>query len=709
MNDYSGRHVGNYHLTRLLGKGGFASVYLGEHCYLGSQAAIKVMPAALTKENRELFLQEARVLAQLNHPGIVRILEFGIDEAGESTYLAMQYAPSGTTRTLYPRGTRPPLKVISSYIAQVAAALQYAHKQKIVHRDIKPENLLLDREGQVLLSDFGIAMIANSVRVESEQDMIAGTIFYMAPEQCQGRPVVASDQYALGIVAYEWLCGQTPFIGSTSEVLAQHLLTPPYPLRYYQPDIPDELEEVVLRALAKEPEKRFPSVSAFAQAFVQAGAAVSAPDIVHGGDRSVRERVSKDYGTLFGVSRTLQAPSSEQIAVLSPATERRQQQVQISAPPEKSAPPTPRLSRRALLVGGVGVAGVAGLGALGGFWFWRKVPLERKAPPVVTGDEIAVYRRAHQMVGYVAWLSDSKRVLTFLDGADAYIWDAQTGANEQWLYPGARLYGTTLLKNICLAPDGKQYALATDRGVLLGHLKADTYETLTTLNYLLSMSWSPGSDFLAFVTNNGLEIWDVRQKKQVYANSTVKFPQGQLAYMLQWTPGTPSLTSGRDAQGVVVPVVEGVWSTRVGTQGTSLAGVDGDAQALAWSPDGKLLAVSYQNADVRVWDVARQRVVFSCISALKGPQVLAWSPDGSYLLGARDDTSKDTNLYVWQMQGGSQRGQLVKVYRGHTKPICSAAWSPDSRMLLSGSGLEEGFATTNNDATARVWRAPSYF
>ncbi|GHO76671.1 hypothetical protein KSD_44420 [Ktedonobacter sp. SOSP1-85] len=708
MSDYSGRQVGNYHLTRLLGKGGFASVYLGEHRYLGSQAAVKVMPTALTKENRELFLQEARVLAQLNYPGIVRILEFGIDEASESTYLAMQYAPRGTTRTLYPRGTRPPLKVIASYIAQVAASLQYAHEHKIVHRDIKPENLLIDREGQVLLSDFGIAMIANSVREERAQDTIAGTIFYMAPEQLQGKPGAASDQYALGIVAYEWLCGQTPFIGSISEVLAQHLLTPPYPLRYYQPDFPDELEQVVLRALAKEPEKRFPSVLAFAQAFAQASAAVSAPNIVHGGDRRMHERASRDYGTLFGASRTLQASASEHLAVALQATERRQQQVQISVPLEKSAPPTtPRLSRRALLAGGVGVAGVAGLGALGSSWFWRK------APPVVMGDEIAVYRRAHQKVGYVAWLPDSKRVLTFLDDTDAYLWDAQTGANEQWLYPGARLYGTTLLKNICLAPDGRQYALATDRGLLLGHLNADTYETLATRNYLLNMYWSPGGDFLVLVTSNELEIWDVRQKKQVYTNNTVKFPQSQLASMLQWAPGgraIASLTQSSDARGETFRELVSLWSTQAGAYGKVQAlftRADVDAQALAWSPDGTLLAVSYQNADVQVWDVARQRVVFACAPALKGPQVLAWSPDGRYLLGARDYENKDTNLYVWQMQGGAQRGKVVKVYRGHTQPICSASWSPDSRMLLSGSGLDEGFSTTKGDATARVWRAPS--
>jgi ABC-type transport system substrate-binding protein len=156
-------------------------------------------------------------------------------------------------------------------VKQVADALQYAHEPKFIHRDVKPVNMLLGRRQEVLLSDFGIATIAHStssLNVGSEG--ASGTLAYMAPEQIEGHPRAASDQYALGIVVYEWLCGERPFEGSVSEVMAQHLSVPPLPLRERVPAISQEVEQVVLRALAKDPKARFASVTDFSAALEQA-------------------------------------------------------------------------------------------------------------------------------------------------------------------------------------------------------------------------------------------------------------------------------------------------------------------------------------------------------------------------------------------------------------------------------------------------------
>src|SRR5437588_12548207 len=122
----------------------------------------------------------------------------------------MDYAPNGTLRKLHPKGTMLPLSLIIAYTKQIASALQYAHEEKFIHRDVKPENMLVGRRDAVLLSDFGIALIAQSSRYQSTQEVI-GTVAYMAPEQIQGKPRRASDQYALGIVVYEWICGDRPF------------------------------------------------------------------------------------------------------------------------------------------------------------------------------------------------------------------------------------------------------------------------------------------------------------------------------------------------------------------------------------------------------------------------------------------------------------------------------------------------------------------
>ncbi len=262
-----GEKLGNYRLTRLLGEGAFAEVYLGEHVHLDSYAAIKVLHSQLTSREREEFRLEARTLVRLVHPHIVRVLDFGIE--GKTPFLVMDYAPNGTLRQRYLKGTRLPLRVIVPYVQQVADALQFAHEQRLIHRDVKPENILLRSDNDILLSDFGIATIARSTRSQSVLKM-AGTLAYMAPEQVQGRPVLASDQYALGIVVYEWLCGEHPFHGSPIEIATQHMTTSPPSLRWKVPTLSPAVEQVVLKALAKEPKDRFSSVQAFAMALEQA-------------------------------------------------------------------------------------------------------------------------------------------------------------------------------------------------------------------------------------------------------------------------------------------------------------------------------------------------------------------------------------------------------------------------------------------------------
>jgi serine/threonine protein kinase len=262
MADHVGKQLGNYHLIRLIGQGGFADVYLGEHIHLNTQAAIKVLQARLGGGNLEQFRHEARTIASLVHPHIIRVLDFGLDE--NIPFLVMDYAPNGTLRHHHPKGTLLPPVVVVSYVTQIASALQYAHDRKLIHRDIKPENLLLGRNNDVLLSDFGLVSIAQSS--ESQEREMGGTVPYMAPEQLQGKARMASDQYSLGIIVYEWLSGDRPFRGSFMEIASQHVLAPPPPLFGSVPGISLALEEVVMTALAKDPKQRYPSIQAFATA-----------------------------------------------------------------------------------------------------------------------------------------------------------------------------------------------------------------------------------------------------------------------------------------------------------------------------------------------------------------------------------------------------------------------------------------------------------
>src|SRR5215472_7320576 len=269
MVDRVGQQLGNYRLVSLLGQGGYAEVYLGQHVRFKQQAAIKVLHAHLSEQEAQHFQQEAETIATLAHPGIIRVLDFDVQDG--NPFLVMDYAPNGSLRQRYPKGSLVPLPVIVSVVKQVAEALQYAHEQKFIHRDVKPENMLLGRRQEVLLSDFGIAtMVHNTSSLNVDAQGTSGTLAYMAPEQIEGLPRPASDQYALGVVVYEWLCGERPFEGSVSELIAQQLSMPPPPLRERVPSIPTEVEQGVLRALAKDPKARFASVKDFAVALEQA-------------------------------------------------------------------------------------------------------------------------------------------------------------------------------------------------------------------------------------------------------------------------------------------------------------------------------------------------------------------------------------------------------------------------------------------------------
>ena len=276
-----GQRLGNYKLIRLLGHGGFADVYLGEHRHLKTHAAIKLLNRRLEQKAVQEFLAEARIVARLNHAHIIRILEFSVEgqeldpdqsqiNIGSGTpYLVMEYAVGGTLRTLHPKGTCVPLTTVTGYVSQIADGLQYAHDEKLIHRDIKPENMLVGRNQTILLSDFGIATIAHSEHSMSTQEL-AGTAPYMAPEQFQGKPKTASDQYSLAVVVYEWLCGDRPFKGANQlELMYQHVSTTPPSLRQKVSSIPPTVEQVVFKALAKDPQQRFANVTDFAKALSQ--------------------------------------------------------------------------------------------------------------------------------------------------------------------------------------------------------------------------------------------------------------------------------------------------------------------------------------------------------------------------------------------------------------------------------------------------------
>lgn len=273
-----GQQLDNYLLLRLLGQGAFGEVYLAEHVRRRTQVAVKVLLTRLSNEELHMFLNEARVF-RLKHPHIVPVIDFGVERKNNTPFLVMDYAPNGTLRQRHPPGVPVPLSMVVSYVRDVASALQYAHEEDVIHRDIKPANLLIGQRGEILVSDFGISIItqAGHTSLQSLQQ-IGGSPSYMAPELWLGKASQASDQYALAITVYEWLCGVRPFEGDIAALAHQHANVLPPSLRAKVPTLPPDVEQVILTALAKNPRQRFASVRAFALALEQAAQlAASAP------------------------------------------------------------------------------------------------------------------------------------------------------------------------------------------------------------------------------------------------------------------------------------------------------------------------------------------------------------------------------------------------------------------------------------------------
>lgn len=259
--------LGNYRLIRLLGRSDYAEIYLGEHNRTHTQAAIKLFDGR--GNDAAKFLAQAALLTHLRHPHIVQVLDSGM--ADDTAFLIMDYAPRGTLRQRYPKGTRLPLVTIMHNVRQIASALQYIHLHQLIHRDIKPHNMLLGSNDEIVLSDFGIAIISQSLNpmTLAFRDF-EGTVLYAAPEQLQGKPRRSSDLYALGVVVYEWLCGDWPFTGTFEEVVHQHLFIPPPFFSEKGVEIAPAIEKVVRKVLAKEPDQRFPSAEDFAYDLEQA-------------------------------------------------------------------------------------------------------------------------------------------------------------------------------------------------------------------------------------------------------------------------------------------------------------------------------------------------------------------------------------------------------------------------------------------------------
>lgn len=691
MTDHIGRNFGNYRLVRLLGRGGFAEVYLGEHRHLQTQAAIKVLLTSLAREDEGSFLKEARIIASLEHPHIVRVLDFDVQES--IPFLVMSYAPNGSIRQRHPRGARLPLPTVIDYVQQVAGALQYAHDEHFIHRDIKPENLLVGRHQEILLSDFGIALIAQNSRLQGTQE-VAGTASYMAPEQFQGKPRQASDQYALGIMVYEWLCGAQPFSGSFTEIASQHMFAPLPSLRARVPDLSVAVEQVVQTALSKDPTRRFGSVQAFATALEQSSRQGQLfPSATPRTEIQPDSSVVSTHATVQTplVNETIAAPpallpttpASPQYQLAAAPVAPAQLATQLAAPPasrpsstEQAQPSRQNLKRRAVVGGLVALVAVAAGGG-GIYWFESRRPAEgtliytRKIPSVL------------YIAASVAWSPDSKRIASTNWDPTVQVWNAFDGS-ATYVYSG-HIEGVI---STAWSPDGKRIASAgADQTVQVWNATdgSNPYVYKGHSNNVNAVAWSPDGKRIASASQDKtVQIWNATDGSSpfVYKGHTDQVagvtwsPDGKRIASASWD-GTVQVWNATDGSSPYV---------YKGHYGAS-SGAPYPVTGVAWSPDGKHIASSSWDQTVQVWNATDGSHPYVYKGHFGTVNAAVWSPDGKRIASA----GVDRMVQIWNAIDGSN----PYLYRNHTKNVTSVAWSPDGRYIAS-AGL---------DFTAQVWSA----
>ena len=701
-----------YRLERELGGGGMSRVFVADELRLDRKVVVKVLSPELAQGiSVERFEREIRTVAGLQQANIVPVLT-----AGDTDGLPFYTMPFVDGESLRARLGGGPLAVtgVIGVLRDVSKALAYAHQRGVVHRDIKPDNVMLS-ERHALVADFGVAKaISDATGAEgiTTQGVAVGTAAYMSPEQLQGRPQPASDQYALGIVVYEWLAGDLPFRGTFTEVASQHVLAPPPPLRQKIPDISYEVEAVIQTALAKDPQQRFASVTAFTNALEQASRAQLQP-----GFNTVEENLPT-------LRATPHPPTPQPIPVhftpipppppLSPlATE---SNYRVMLPPsnqpgmyqqtQEPVKPKQGISRRALFAGLSGVAiGSAITGVLLYEHFQSSGPQAvatptpgasstaqsatttpapgntpttgSTAPATAQGDTLAVYTGHSDQVTTVEWSPNNALLLASgSEDKTARVW-SYTNLNND-----VRHQQANMVYSLTWSPSGQSIASGGENPTVEIW---DTTNGNTVLSYgghsqpVYTVKWShDGSRIVSGSGDTSAQVWNASN-----ATLIVSYTQHVKAvWAVAWSPDGARIASA-SLDGTVQ-----IWnSSTAANLATFHDPQNASIRAVAWSPNGQYIAFGGDSKVVQVWDVNTNNMAVSYTGHNGHIEDVKWSPDGTLIASA----GQDQTVQIWDATTGSH----LFSYTGHTNLIWAIDWS------LSGQHI----ASASQDGTVRVWQA----
>jgi serine/threonine-protein kinase len=384
-----GTTIGNYRIVEKLGAGGMGEVYRAIDTVLEREVALKSLHPFLTQDagRLERFRSEAITLAKLNHPNIAILHSFFAHN--DVHYMVMEYVQGENFESLIRRFGRVPLRNTLEMFTDALKGFEHAHAKNVIHRDIKPANLMLNSEGVVKITDFGIARVVGGERLTQAGKLI-GTLEYMSPEQVRGQEQDArSDVYSLGILLYEMVAGQVPFSSESDfEIMRSHLEVSPRSLRDLSADVPAEIEAIIAKALAKDPMQRFASAREFRAALepLLAATPLAAPQIVPQ-IRATREATMADLAASPATPpAAFVQPTTPATAIASPPPTR------ADVPAAKNGATPSWLKPRVAIAGALALLLVVGLSAAA--MRFRSAPDIPKMNDVVTNDVVLTDRDA---------------------------------------------------------------------------------------------------------------------------------------------------------------------------------------------------------------------------------------------------------------------------------------------------------------------------